>query len=131
MLKKHIALIVTLVLLTGFSGSLYSAEKTAFQPEDVFKVKGCREAVISPDGRWVAYTVSRSRSASDKPGGSYSNLFVRSLINGSTRTFISGKTSVWSVKWRPDGKAISFMTFRGKAGVQVWKFLSMVVKLFS
>lgn len=121
MLKKYSLIVVTLLLLISVSGSLYAEGQSPFKAEDVFKIKSCRQAEISPDGKYIAYTVSRSRTPGDKPGGSYTELYVMSLADRSSKLFIGGKTSVWSIKWRPDGKAITFLTRRGKGGSQVWE----------
>lgn len=92
-----------------------------YKPADLFRTRVVRSAEISPDGKWIAYTVSVPRSASDEPGGAYSELYVLSIRTGESRPFVTGKQNVSAVSWRPDGRAIGFLTRRGeKAKTQVW-----------
>src|SRR5690242_7342126 len=40
--------------------------KRALRPTDIFRVRDVRDPQISPDGKWVAYTVTIADSAADK-----------------------------------------------------------------
>jgi hypothetical protein len=40
--------------------------KRALRPTDIFRVRDVRDPQISPDGKWVAYTVTIADSARDK-----------------------------------------------------------------
>jgi len=90
-------------------------------PADVLRIKTCSRAEISPDGRWIAFTVSVPREAEEAPGGSASELYVASFATGAARPFITGKVNVSSPRWSPDGARIGFLMARGeKALTQVW-----------
>jgi dipeptidyl aminopeptidase/acylaminoacyl peptidase len=92
-----------------------------FAPEDVFKIKTCSSAQISPDGKWIAYIVYVPRKTDEKAGGSYGELHVLSTKTGQSRPFITGKVNISSPRWNPSGTAIAFRTSRGeKAKTQVW-----------
>ena len=106
-----------------FSGAITGSAlaKDAFKPEDIFRLKHATAAQISPDGKWIAATVSVPRKAADKVGESYSELHVISTETGASRPFITGKVNVSSPRWSPDGRKIAFLTRRGeKAKTQVW-----------
>jgi dipeptidyl aminopeptidase/acylaminoacyl peptidase len=107
---------VLLLLLTSlsFAGGVLT-------PQDVWSIKTCSSAEISPNGKWIAYTVSVPREANDEPGGAYSELYVISLETGNIRPFITGKVNIGSPRWSPDSSKIAFLTDRGeKASTQVW-----------
>jgi dipeptidyl aminopeptidase/acylaminoacyl peptidase len=90
-------------------------------PKDVLMMKRVSSAVISPNGDWIAYTVSVPREATDRAGSSYNELYLISARTKEVRPFITGKENVSSVAWRPDGSAISFVAARGEgAAPQVW-----------
>ena len=90
-------------------------------PKELLNLKSVSSAVISPDGKYAAYTVSVPRTADEKPGGSYSELYVINLKTKVSRPYITGKENVSSIAWSPDGKEIAFRMRRGdKAKTQVW-----------
>jgi len=114
--------LMCLLLYLGWLGVfLPGAAGNAFTPEDVFRVRQVADAVISPDGRWIAYTVSRQREATAKPGGGYTELHVITSETGQSRPFVTGEVNVSAVQWSPDSRWITFLTSRGdKAKTQVW-----------
>jgi len=92
-----------------------------FVPQDLLRTKAVTSCTISPDGKWIAYTVRVPRQANDKPGSAYSELHVLSVETGESRPFIIGKQSVHGIAWRPDSRAIGFLARRGdNARTQVW-----------
>ncbi len=98
-----------------------AAAQEVFTTEDLFSYQYVTSTKISPDGDWIAYTVSVPRCIDDKAGGRYTHLYVMSVKSGESKPFITGKNSVSGVRWTPDGGAISFLMTRGdKAKRQVW-----------
>ncbi|UCD37917.1 MAG: S9 family peptidase [Fidelibacterota bacterium] len=92
-----------------------------FSTEDVFRLKYATSAEISPDGKWIAYTVSVQRKVTDPPGERYSELHVVSTETGESRPFVTGMVEVESPRWSPEGDQIAFLSSRGKkAERQVW-----------
>ncbi|UCH11584.1 MAG: S9 family peptidase [Fidelibacterota bacterium] len=79
------------------------------QPEDVFRLKYATSAEISPDGKWIAYTVSIQREVTDEPGGRYSELHVVSTETRESQPFVTGKVEVTSPRWSPDGNRIAYL----------------------
>jgi len=91
------------------------------EPEDVLSLRYATSARLSPDGGSIAYTVSVPRAIDDEPGPRYSELHVVSTRTRISRPFVTGKTRVSATRWRPDGRAISFIMRRGQdARPQVW-----------
>jgi dipeptidyl aminopeptidase/acylaminoacyl peptidase len=86
---------------------------TVFTAQDVLKLKNCSETAVSPDGNWIAYTVSTPRCANEKPGSAYRELYMISVKTRQIKPFITGKVSVFSLRWKPDSSALAFLTRRG------------------
>jgi len=118
--RIHRKVIVALFFLVLFLPSL-SFAGSVLTPEDVLRIKTCTGVAISPNGKWIAYTVSVPREANDEPGGAYSELYVFSTETGAIRPFSTGKVGVGSPRWSPDSSKIAFLAERGeKASTQVW-----------
>ncbi len=132
-MKSNLFGVVCPVLVTMFFSSALTNSalaKDVFKPEDVFKLKYATTAEISPDGKWIACTVSVQRQETDKVGGRYSELHVVATETGASRPFITGKVNVSSSRWSPDGKKIAFLTRRGEnASTQVWSIKGCAVFL--
>jgi dipeptidyl aminopeptidase/acylaminoacyl peptidase len=113
-MKRTFLLFLTLVIsVAAFAQPL--------SPTDLFGLKYATSAVLSPDSRWVAYTVSTQRGPNDPPGPSWSEIYVVSVSGGEPRGIVTGKVSASAVRWRPDGKALSYlMAPEKKPGRQVW-----------
>lgn len=103
-------LLLIFSLLVFLSSQLFSGE--ALSPNDLLNLKEVAEASISPDGQWIAYAVKVPRQAGDKPGSAYSELYLVSVGTGKTLPFITGKGTVKSLAWKPDGSAIGFLSKR-------------------
>jgi dipeptidyl aminopeptidase/acylaminoacyl peptidase len=93
-----------------------------FSAKDVLGTRTCDEAVVSPDGQWIAYTVNTPRDANDKPGPAYEELYLISTQTREIKPFITGKVSINSLRWHPDSSSLAFLTRRGtEAKTQVWR----------
>jgi len=101
------------------AGDLLAADVVS--PEDVLKLKLSVNATISPDGQWVAYNVRVPRAADDKAGADYRELYVVSTKDGSSRPFVTGKVTIRTPRFSPDGSQIGFLAKRGEdEKTQVW-----------
>lgn len=123
MFRKILPATTIIILLILFTFSPLSAgEAKVLTAADVLEIQGCSGAVISPGGQWIAYNVRVPRKAIDKPGSAYSELYVVNTKTREVKPFITGKVSIGSLSWSPDGKYVFFTTRRGeKAKNQVWK----------
>src|SRR5262245_59885007 len=89
-------------------------QEQTFSPQHVAKVRFVTAAEVSPDGKQVAYVLSVPRDLPrEKDGPAWAELHVVDAA-GRSRPFLTGEVNLDSVAWRPDGKAISFLTKRGK-----------------
>ncbi len=97
-------------LLLG-SGLAVSAQEVAKHPitfDDMSKLHRIAEPQVSPDGKWVAYTVSTPDMEANR---GVSNIWVVSTAGGSAMQLTqSGHDS--SPVWSPGGKTLAFLSSR-------------------
>ena len=91
-----------------------------FTAEDILRTERISEVSISPDGKYVAYTISKPRAASEKPGYPYRELYIYDADKDTTRAFITGKGNMIDLKWRPIHHQLSFRMRRESQTTQIW-----------
>jgi dipeptidyl aminopeptidase/acylaminoacyl peptidase len=90
-------------------------------PQDLLQLKAVKEAKISPDGQWIAYTISTPRQATDKPGENDTDLYLMSITDKTSIPFVVGTDNISSIQWKPDGSQIAYKKkSRDKSKAQVW-----------
>ena len=95
------------------SASVLSAE--GMTPLDVARLKLVGGAHVSPDGGYIAYTVSEPRdpSASDFENGKAKNiLHLYNTKTGQDRVFIGSDDKMGSVHWSADSSRLFFLSKR-------------------
>jgi dipeptidyl aminopeptidase/acylaminoacyl peptidase len=93
-----------------------AAQKRAITFEDYIALRSVSDPQMSPDGKWVAYTVS-TPSLQDNRG--VSRIWVAEVATGRSRQLTSGPGSDRQPRWSPDGKTLAFISTR-EQGAQVW-----------
>jgi dipeptidyl aminopeptidase/acylaminoacyl peptidase len=124
-LRKVAGIAVAVVCLTA-SGLGYSATAAAQDPgkhaitfADMMKMHRVAEPSVSPDGKWVVYTVATPDMEANRNA---SNIWMVSTESGAPIQLTqSGNDS--SPMWSPDGKMIAFLSSR--AGESQVYLLSM------
>jgi len=108
-----------LALLLGAAPAV-AAERRAFTLDDISRIEALSEPALSPDGRWVAYTVARDDTTADE---NFSDLWLASL-DGRERVQLThtAKVSESMPRWSPDGQWLAFLSARDDADEldQVW-----------
>ncbi|HMC55682.1 MAG TPA: S9 family peptidase [Gemmatimonadaceae bacterium] len=85
---------------------------------DLYRIRNVNDPQLSPDGAWVAYTVSSVDSAKDK---SDTDVWMVSWDGSQNIRLTSSPDGESSPRWSPDGHYLAFVSGRqeGKGG-QIW-----------
>ena len=109
---------VALLLSLGVCGPAYAQGKRPLNVDDIFNLREVRDPQRSPEGNWVAYTVTRSIRDTDKDD---TDVWMASW-DGSQQIQLTSTPEKESIpRWSPDGKYLAFVSSRqGARTGQVW-----------
>ncbi len=85
--------------------------------DDLFRVERVGSPQVSPDGAWIAYTVSRTSLEEEK---STTRVWMVPAAGGDAVPLTAEGKSASSPDWSPDGRYISFLAARDGGETQVW-----------
>ncbi len=100
-------------------GLSQTAPKRALTVDDLYRLHDVADPQCSPDGKWVAYTVSTTDREADKRT---TNIWMVSWDGAQHVQVTHDAESESSPRWSPDGNFLAFVSSRpGKTkGSQVW-----------
>ena len=112
-MRRTLGTLSALVLLTtpavAQEARIAAATPRPMTFDDVIALRAVNDAQISPDGKWVAYTVSRAdleQNASD------ADIWLVSTAGEPPNRLTTNKKSDTSPRWSPDGKRLAFISAR-------------------
>lgn len=94
-------------------------ERRELTLDDLTRLSDVSDPQISPDGRWVAYTVSRADTQRDKLD---SDVWMTSWDGRRSVRLTTSNESEHSPRWSPDGRFLAFLSGRGdpREAEQLW-----------
>ena len=94
-----------------------AAASRAFTPSDWYKVTTLNSPAMSPDGKWVAFTVTTVREAENKR---HNEVWVAATAGGEAQRFTSAGYESSNPRWSPDGKWLLFTSQRPGTRGRTW-----------
>jgi len=95
----------------------HSAPPQPFSLDDVLHVRDVRDPEISPDGAWVAYTVSTPDTAEDR---NKSAVWMANWDGTRNVRLTTSKAGENTPRWSPDGRWLAFLSSRDDEHTQLW-----------
>jgi len=102
--------------LSPFPFPVLSAQQRAMTIEDYLALPSVGDPQLSPDGKWVAYTVTRY---SLKENRGTTRIWLADVAGGASRQLTAGPGSDRQPRWSPDGRTLAFVSTR-ESGAQLW-----------
>lgn len=99
------------VVVAAFFAVDAQTPKRPFVVDDFAKLKDVDSPRVSPDGKWIAYTVTETDLKEDK---TETRVWMVPAAGGDAIPMTSKGYSAESPRWSPDGKYLSFLASRGK-----------------
>jgi len=84
---------------------------------DLFDLRQVGSPRVSPDGRWIAFTVQETLMKDDKQE---TGLWMISRDGKDALRMTAAGYSASRPRWSPDGKVLSFLASKGEEKTQVW-----------
>src|SRR3954466_11067941 len=107
-------LALSLTLIPGVA----QAQKRPLATDDTYNIKDVRDPQRSPDGKWVAYVVSRAIKDTDKND---TDIWMASWDGTEELQITSSSDGESQPRWSPDNKYLSFVSSRqGAKDGQLW-----------
>ena len=92
-------------------------EKRSLRPGDLYRLQTTGDAQISPDGKWVTYTLTTIDSAKDKRN---TDIWMMSWDGTEKVQLTNSPDGESSPRWSPDSKYVSFTASRSGGSSQVY-----------
>src|SRR5258708_5219521 len=84
---------------------------------DAFAIREVSDPQMSPDGQWVAYTVSSVNREADK---TEERIWMVAAVGGEAMVLTAEGGSSSHPRWSPDGKYLAFLSERNEGKTQAW-----------
>jgi len=85
--------------------------------DDYFQIRTVHEPQLSPDAKWLLYTVTTAQLKEDK---NEDRIWMISTAGGDAAPLTAQGVSSTHPRWSPDGKFIAFLSERAESKDQVW-----------
>ena len=103
-------------LSVGMTLRAQSPGKRPIRPADIYRLSTVSDPQLSPDGKWVSYTLSTIDSLRDSRN---TDIWMVRWDGSQDIQLTSGPEGESRARWSPDGKWLSFLSSRAAAGTEV------------
>jgi len=112
---KRMGTLAGMILLTA-SLALGGGGTKHMTIEDTLALKSVGGPLLSPDGKWIVYTVSEWNKEKNRR---FSHIYLATTDGRRSFRLTNGEKGESSPQWSPDGKKISFLASRDEDN-QIW-----------
>ncbi len=99
------------------AASPVAAQGRAFTPQDWYRMTTLSAPAVSPDGKWVAFTVMTVREKENKR---HDEVWMVSTQGGDPIRMTSPSLESSSPRWSPDGRLLLFSSSRPESKARTW-----------
>jgi dipeptidyl aminopeptidase/acylaminoacyl peptidase/tetratricopeptide (TPR) repeat protein len=85
--------------------------------DDVYSLRDVDDPRVSPDGAWVAYTVTHFDRKADEQD---TDVYMAPFGGGEPVRLTASRKAETRPRWSPDGRHLAFLSCRGSRKTQVW-----------
>ncbi|HUE42716.1 MAG TPA: S9 family peptidase [Candidatus Sulfotelmatobacter sp.] len=105
------------VFATLVSTNVAAQTKRRIGPDDFYRMRQVGDPQVSPDGKWIAYTVTSVDRDADRR---HTAVWIVDWEGTQNLQMTFGTESASAPRWSPDGKYLSFLASRKEGKSQVW-----------
>jgi dipeptidyl aminopeptidase/acylaminoacyl peptidase len=106
-----------LLLIAAFVTAPHAQQRRVLTVDDLFAFGSVNDPRVSPDGQWVAYTVSRMDLKKDSAD---TDIYMSPVDGGPAVRLTTSEKPETSPRWSPDGRYLGFLSSRDGKKTQVW-----------
>ena len=114
---KSLVLALSLAVASPLTAQTPAQSPRLLTPDDVYNLKTVREPQVSPDGRWVAFTVERLDREEDSLDR---DVWMAPYAGGEPVRLTASPKGERSPRFSPDGRYLAFLSSREGEKSQVW-----------
>jgi dipeptidyl aminopeptidase/acylaminoacyl peptidase len=115
-LSVRLSVLSTVLVLAPLALAQQSAPR-AITVDDYFQIRAVSDPQLSPDAKWVTYTVKTALLKEDK---NEERIWMIPTVGGTPLALTAEGNSSSHARWSPDGKLITFLSARDEGKTQVW-----------
>ncbi|MEW6737583.1 MAG: S9 family peptidase [Acidobacteriota bacterium] len=118
-IQNKISYINILLCLFLLAGSVWAQEKR-ITSEIILGIKPVTDVQLSPDGKKILFHSTRPRRSDERPGASWSEIWILNTAGGNPTRFTYNDKSDRAARWSPDGRTIAFLSTRDTDKTQIF-----------